>query len=274
MDARRAAITRSTRAGSATRRASGPRRPHEIDWFEPPKTVFDRGRGRLRPLVRRRRLQHLLQCRRPPCRCAGAASRRRSSTTPRSPAPSAPSPIPRCWTETQVLAAVLRDLGVGKGDRVILYMPMVPEAVIGMLACARIGAIHSVVFGGFARARARDPHRRRQAEGDPLRVLRPRAGPHRRLQAAARRGDRALRSTSRTPASSCSGRRRKRRWSPAATTTGREVRDHAHRSPAGSIACRSRPPIRSTSSTPRARPAGRRAWCATMAATWSRSNGR
>ncbi|MEQ1615727.1 MAG: AMP-binding protein, partial [Hyphomicrobiaceae bacterium] len=44
------------------------------------------------------------------------------------------------------------DLGVRKGDRVIIYMPMVPEAVIAMLACARIGAIHSVVFGGFAAA--------------------------------------------------------------------------------------------------------------------------
>jgi propionyl-CoA synthetase len=52
--------------------------------------------------------------------------------------------------ETRVLAAILRELGVGKGDRVIIYMPMVPEAVIAMLACARIGAIHSVVFGGFA----------------------------------------------------------------------------------------------------------------------------
>jgi propionyl-CoA synthetase len=48
------------------------------------------------------------------------------------------------------LAGGLAGLGVTKGDRVILYMPMVPEAVIGMLACARIGAIHSVVFGGFA----------------------------------------------------------------------------------------------------------------------------
>ncbi|WP_288799376.1 propionyl-CoA synthetase [uncultured Arsenicicoccus sp.] len=47
-------------------------------------------------------------------------------------------------------AGVLRDLGVTKGDRVVIYMPMVPEAVIAMLACARIGAIHSVVFGGFA----------------------------------------------------------------------------------------------------------------------------
>ncbi|TVQ94372.1 MAG: propionyl-CoA synthetase [Chromatiaceae bacterium] len=47
-------------------------------------------------------------------------------------------------------AGLLRDLGVTKGDRVIVYMPMVPEAAIAMLACARIGAIHSVVFGGFS----------------------------------------------------------------------------------------------------------------------------
>ena len=47
-------------------------------------------------------------------------------------------------------AGVLAGLGVGAGDRVVLSMPMVPEAVIGMLACARLGAVHSVVFGGFA----------------------------------------------------------------------------------------------------------------------------
>jgi propionyl-CoA synthetase len=52
--------------------------------------------------------------------------------------------------EVEVLGAVLLDLGVAKGDRVIIYMPMIPEAVVGMLACARIGAVHSVVFGGFA----------------------------------------------------------------------------------------------------------------------------
>src|SRR5437764_1612213 len=52
--------------------------------------------------------------------------------------------------EVQTLAAVMADFGVVKGDRVILYMPMVPEAVVAMLACARIGAVHSVVFGGFA----------------------------------------------------------------------------------------------------------------------------
>ncbi|MBB4041107.1 propionyl-CoA synthetase [Microvirga flocculans] len=52
--------------------------------------------------------------------------------------------------EVATLAAVLQDMGVQKGDRVVIYMPMIPEAAIGMLACARIGAIHSVVFGGFA----------------------------------------------------------------------------------------------------------------------------
>src|SRR5881275_1541158 len=52
--------------------------------------------------------------------------------------------------EVARFAGALAGLGVGKGDRVIIYMPMVPEAVIAMLACARIGAIHSVVFGGFA----------------------------------------------------------------------------------------------------------------------------
>jgi len=52
--------------------------------------------------------------------------------------------------EVNALAAVLTDRGVARGDRVIIYMAMVPEAVVAMLACARIGAVHSVVFGGFA----------------------------------------------------------------------------------------------------------------------------
>ena len=52
--------------------------------------------------------------------------------------------------EVALFAGVLADQGVRKGDRVIIYMPMVPEAVIAMLACARLGAVHSVVFGGFA----------------------------------------------------------------------------------------------------------------------------
>lgn len=54
------------------------------------------------------------------------------------------------YREVNRLAGVLRNLGVRKGDRVIIYMPMVAEAIIGMLACVRLGAIHSVVFGGFS----------------------------------------------------------------------------------------------------------------------------
>ena len=52
--------------------------------------------------------------------------------------------------EVAVFAGALAGLGVGKGDRVVIYMPMVPEALVAMYACARLGAIHSVVFGGFA----------------------------------------------------------------------------------------------------------------------------
>src|SRR3990172_8143514 len=52
--------------------------------------------------------------------------------------------------EVNCCAAAMQSLGVGKGDRVLIYMPMIPEACFAMLACARIGAIHSVVFGGFA----------------------------------------------------------------------------------------------------------------------------
>ena len=62
----------------------------------------------------------------------------------------------RVYTYRQLLSNVARfagaltQLGVQKGDTVVIYMPMIPETVVGMLACARIGAIHSVVFGGFA----------------------------------------------------------------------------------------------------------------------------
>ncbi len=56
------------------------------------------------------------------------------------------------FNEVNRFAAILKSLGVGKGDRVLIYMPMIPEAVFAMLATVRIGAIHSVVFGGFAAA--------------------------------------------------------------------------------------------------------------------------
>jgi propionyl-CoA synthetase len=54
------------------------------------------------------------------------------------------------YREVNAFAAVMQELGVGKGDRVVIYLPNIAEAVFAMLACARIGAIHSVVFGGFA----------------------------------------------------------------------------------------------------------------------------
>jgi len=60
------------------------------------------------------------------------------------------------WEETKRIANVLQRLGVQKGDRVAIYMGMVPEAAVAMLACARIGAVHSVIFGGFAAEAIRD----------------------------------------------------------------------------------------------------------------------
>ncbi len=62
----------------------------------------------------------------------------------------------RLLTDVCRFANVLRGLGVGRGDRVAVYMPMIPELVVAMLACARIGAVHSVVFGGFSSDALRD----------------------------------------------------------------------------------------------------------------------
>jgi len=123
----------------------------DIDWFEKPKTVFDPDRG----IYGRWFVGGVCNT------CFNAVDRHVDAGRGEQAAIIYDSPLAgvkrtityhRLLTETQVLGGMLRDLGVGKGDRVILYMPMVPEAVIGMLACARIGAIHSVVFGGFAAA--------------------------------------------------------------------------------------------------------------------------
>ncbi len=62
--------------------------------------------------------------------------------------------------EVQRFANALKRLGVKRGDRVAVYMGMCPELAIALLACARIGAIHSVIFGGFAAARAGGSHQR------------------------------------------------------------------------------------------------------------------
>src|SRR5206468_5074481 len=60
------------------------------------------------------------------------------------------------FRQVSAFANVLKSLGITKGDRVALYLPMIPELAIAMLACARIGAVHSVVFGGFSAESLRD----------------------------------------------------------------------------------------------------------------------
>ncbi len=91
--------------------------------------------------------------------CANALDRHVESGRGEQPALIYDSPVTgakRTYTYRELLdqtarfAGALRDLGVAKGDRVVIYMPMIPEAVVAMLACARLGAVHSVVFGGFA----------------------------------------------------------------------------------------------------------------------------
>ena len=121
----------------------------DIDWIEPPKRVFDPNAG----VYGRWFTGGVCNT------CWNAVDRHVLSGRGEQPAIIYDSPLAgqkrtisyhRLQVETQVLAAILRNFGVEKGDRVVLYMPMVPEAVIAMLACARIGAVHSVVFGGFA----------------------------------------------------------------------------------------------------------------------------
>lgn len=91
--------------------------------------------------------------------CANAVDRHVEQGRGDQPALIYDSPVTdtkRTYTYSELLdatarfAGALRSLGVEKGDRVVIYMPMVPEAVIAMLACARLGVVHSVVFGGFA----------------------------------------------------------------------------------------------------------------------------
>jgi propionyl-CoA synthetase len=121
----------------------------EIDWIEPPKTIFDAAQG----VYGRWFTGGVVNT------CYNALDRHVERGRADQVALIHDSPLTNSVTrftyaellaEVQALAAIMQDFGVAKGDRVILYMPMVPEAVVAMLACARIGAVHSVVFGGFA----------------------------------------------------------------------------------------------------------------------------
>ena len=121
----------------------------EIDWIEPAKKVFDPAMG----LYGRWFAGAVVNT------CYNALDRHVASGRGEQLALIHDSPLAGSVTkftyaemlhEVKTLAAIMQDFGVAKGDRVILYMPMVPEAMVAMLACARIGAVHSVVFGGFA----------------------------------------------------------------------------------------------------------------------------
>ena len=87
-------------------------------------------------------------------------------------------------------ANILRNRNVEKGDRVTIYMPMIPEAAYAMLACARIGAVHSVVFGGFSPELACRPHRGLSVQDRHHRGRRPARRPQGAAQGQYRRGDR------------------------------------------------------------------------------------
>jgi propionyl-CoA synthetase len=120
-----------------------------IDWFRFPQTTFDPGAG----VYGRWYVDGLCNT------CHNAVDRHVAAGRGGQAAFIYDSPVTgakRMITYAELLAEVtatarmILDQGIRKGDRIILYMPMVPEAIIAMLACARIGAIHSVVFGGFA----------------------------------------------------------------------------------------------------------------------------
>src|SRR4051812_31784399 len=172
-------------------------------------------------------------------------------------------------SEVARLAGALRGLGVERGDRVVLYMPMVPEAVFGMLACARLGAIHSVVFGGFAPRELAI----RIDDAKPKVILSASCGiegqrviPYKPLLddaigLAGHQPDACL-ILQRPQAEAAMTAGRDHDWASAVTAA----------SPADCVWCRR--PIRSTSSTPPAPPACRRASCATTAATRWRCSGR
>jgi propionyl-CoA synthetase len=120
-----------------------------VDWIEAPKTIFDPHAG----VYGRWFVDGVCNT------CWNAVDRHVLNGRAEQPAIIYDSPVTGTkqtisyvdlQTKTQVLGGILKNFGVGKGDRVVIYMPMVPEAVVAMLACARIGAVHSVVFGGFA----------------------------------------------------------------------------------------------------------------------------
>ena len=159
-------------------------------------------------------------------------------------------------------AGALAARGVAHGDRVVIYMPMVPEAVIAMLACARLGAIHSVVFGGFAAAELA----KRIEDAEPRAIISASCGlePGRTI-AYKPLLDQAIDLSAHKPEFCLILQRPAMlapRSSPAATKTSSRPKPPPRRT----TRCPSRPPTRSISFTPPARPESPRASSATPAA--------
>ncbi len=164
--------------------------------------------------------------------------------------------------EVQRFANALKDLGVRRGDVVGIYLPMIPEVVVAMLACARIGAPHNVVFGGFSAEAVRE-----RMEFSEARVLITVDGAARKGKTAPvkDRVDEVMGDLRRSSGSWwCAARGRPARCARAATcSTTRSWR----RPPRSAPPSRWTPSTRCTSSTPPARPPSRRASCTPPAAT-------
>jgi propionyl-CoA synthetase len=167
-----------------------------------------------------------------------------------------------------LFAGALARLGVTKGDRVIIYMPMVPEALVSMLACARLGAVHSVVFGGFSAhelaTRIDDAKPRVVVAGscgiEPTRVVQYKPLLDKAIDQASHKPEHCIiLQRPQGPGEMVSGRDLE--WNEA--IEGAEPHD--------CVSVAATDP--STSSTPPAPPANPRAWCATTAATRWRSSG-
>jgi len=120
-----------------------------IDWYTEPETILDDGNP---PFYRWFRGGTLNTCHNALDRHVDGGRAEQRALIYDSPVTGAKKTFTfgELRDETARFAGVLANLGIEKGDRVVIYMPMIPEAVVAMLACARLGAIHSVVFGGFA----------------------------------------------------------------------------------------------------------------------------
>ena len=131
-----------------TRTGSGPSRPRSLHWFKPPTQVLDWSNAPHAKWFADGQINASYNCLDRHVEAGRGA--KTALLFEGEPGDTRTITYEELLAETCRFANALKKLGVEKGDRVTIYMPMVPEAVVAMLACARIGATHSVVFGGFS----------------------------------------------------------------------------------------------------------------------------